>query len=228
MNDNWLCAGTQRWRVSSPVAKASDAALGMLSGLTSRVARDGWIRYYIDLATAPPAPPDVSLTPVTEAVIDLLRTHPDRGQNQLQSGFRFWDRGLQCAFAWLDEDGPLCVQWLLTQRDNDRLRRLPVWGGMYPPIPHGCGQVENLYTFSTARRKGVASQFEFMLYEQARHLGLSTLITHIHADNAAARGWATRTGWSPRGAIRRYTCDAPGMRGRAVYVHRANGSQCNP
>jgi hypothetical protein len=160
------------------------------------------------------------LTPVTAAIIDALREHPDHEQNQLRSGLRFWEHGLTRAFVWLDEDEPLCIQWLLTERDNDRLRQLPMWGGMYPPIPRGHGQVENLFTFSTARRKGVASQFEFMLYEEAKRLGLSTLLTHIHANNAAANGWAERTGWRAYGRIRRYTVDAPGLRDRALYVHR--------
>jgi hypothetical protein len=186
----------------------------------SRLSGDTWIRYRIDLASAPPVPLEGVLTPVTEAIIAALRKHPDHEQNQLRSGLRFWEHGLTRAFVWLDEEGPLCIQWLLTDRDNDRVRQLPTWGGMYPPIPRGYGRVENLFTFSTARRKGIASQFEFMLYEEAKRLGLSTLLTHIHASNTAANGWAERTGWRAYGTIRRYTVDAPGFRGRAIYVHR--------
>jgi hypothetical protein len=224
MMHDWLCAGSQRWRISPFAARVSDNALRMLSRLTSRVASDAWVRYCIDLASSPAALSGASLTPVTDTIISELRNHPDREQNQLQSGFRFWDHGLKRAFVWLDEEGPLCVQWLLTERDNDRLLHLPKWSGMYPPIPKGYGQVENLYTFSTARRKGVASQFEFMMYEQAKRLELSVLVTHIHAGNTAAHGWAERTGWRPYGTIRRYTFDAPGVRERAVYVHRTQQS----
>jgi hypothetical protein len=224
MKYDWLCTGAQRWRVSPSAAKISDFGLQMLSGVTSRVASDVWVRYYIDLANTPPAPSGVSLLPVTETIIGELRNHPDCEQNQLRSGFRFWDYGLKRAFVWLDEEGPLCVQWLLTETDNDRLRHLPMWGGMYPPISKAYGQVENLFAFSTARRKGVASQFEFMMYEQARRLELLALVTHIHVGNTAAHGWAERTGWIPYGTIRRYTLDAPGVRGRPVYVHRAQQS----
>jgi hypothetical protein len=217
---DWLCAGAQRWRISPYAAGASDTVLRMLSDITSRVTGDTWIRYYIDLAHSPPAPSGIVLTPVTETIISDLQNHPDREQRQLCSGFRFWNHGLKRAFVWLDEEGPLCMQWLLTERDNDRLGHLPSWSGMYPPIPKEYGQVENLYTFSAARRKGVASQFEFMMYEQAKRLELTTLVTHIHAGNTAARAWAKHTGWSPYGVIRRYTFDAPGVRDRAVYVHK--------
>lgn len=219
MKHAWLCVGAQRWRLAPRAASVSDTILGTLSHVTARATSDSWVRYSIDLASAPPASPGGSLTPVTDAIIETFRQHPDREQNQLRSGFRFWEHGLRRAFTWLDDDGPLCVQWLLTEQDNDRLRELPHWSGMYPPIPTGYGQVENLYAFSTVRRKGVASQFEFLLYERAKQMNLSTLITHIHADNTAARGWATRTGWSEYGMIRRYTLDAPGMRERAAYVH---------
>jgi len=93
---------------------------------------------------------------------------------------------------------------------------------MYPPLVANVGQVENLYAFSTARRKGVATQFEYALYHEARRAGLRELVTHIHEANAAARGWAERTGWRPYGAITRYQLDVQGLGAYAVYLHSSS------
>ena len=91
---------------------------------------------------------------------------------------------------------------------------------MYPPLQGGWGQVENLFAFSTARRRGVATQFEYALYRVARDLGLSGLITHIAEGNQAARGWADRSGWQAYGVIVRYGVDLPLIRSRPLYLHR--------
>src|SRR5947207_10158540 len=84
------------------------------------------------------------------------------------------------------------------------------------------GQVENLYAFSTARRRGVATQFEYALYHEARRVGLRELVTHIHEANAAARGWAERTGWRPYGTITRYQLDVRALGAYAIFLHASN------
>jgi len=185
-----------------------------------RVMRERWVRYRVDLSSVPPAPDGVRLRPVTNRFIQGLKTHVDHEQNQLKSGLRFWEHGLRRAYVWCDESGPLCMQWLLTRPDNALLRTLPEWAGMYPPLQRGWGQVENLFAFSTARRKGVATQFEYALYHVARDLGLSGLVTHIAETNEAARGWATRTGWEAYGVIVRYRLDVPLLRSLPIYLHR--------
>lgn len=182
--------------------------------------REHWIRYRIGLADVPPAPRDVRLTPITDRFIQGLKCHVDHDQNQLKSGLRFWEHGLRRAYVWCDESGPLCMQWLLMKADNALLRTLPEWAGMYPPLEPGWGQVENLFAFSTARRKGVATQFEYALYRMARDLGLAGLVTHIAESNEPARGWATRTGWSAYGVITRYRLDLPVVRSLPLYMHR--------
>jgi hypothetical protein len=102
------------------------------------------------------------------------------------------------------------------------LRELPLWGSMYPPLPARVGQVEKLWTFSTQRRRGVASQFAQLMFNEAQRAGLVTLRTHIHEQNGAARTWAQRTGWAEVGTIERYQLDVRGFRGpdSAVCVHR--------
>lgn len=218
----WICAGTSAWSCSPGLARLTARLGAWAHGLSSeRVLRERWIRYRIDLHDVPPVPEGVCLKPITDQFIRCLKTHVDHEQNQLRSGLRFWEHGLRRAYAWSDESGPLCMQWLLTRPDNALLRTLPEWAGMYPPLQRGWGQVENLFAFSTARRKGVATQFEYALYHVARDLGLSGLITHIAEDNQAARGWADRAGWRAYGVIARYRVDLPLLRSLPFYLHRA-------
>lgn len=216
----WICVGHTPVRVSSTVCRVARSACRVAATLSHRrVDSDAWVRYQIRLSDAPAAPPDVHLTPLTEGMVDRLRGHADHEANQLRSGLRFWDHGLRHAYLWMAGDDPLCVQWLLTPDDEPRMRTLPVWSGMYPPLSPGCGQVENLYTFSGVRRKGVATQFEHALFQLARRAGLTYLTTHIHEGNAAARAWADRTGWEAFGSITRVHVDLPWMRTRSLCVH---------
>jgi GNAT superfamily N-acetyltransferase len=187
-----------------------------------------WIRYRIALSPGlmalSPGMPDstVRLQPVTSEIIDSLRRHPDHDANQLKSGFKFWALGLGQGYVWMDDAGPLCIQWLLSSADNPRLDELREWAGLYEPLPDGSGRVENLYAFSTARGKGIATRFEFALYAEAGRLGLKRLLTHIHEANDAAHAWAGRTGWRRYGTVTRYSFDVPGLRDRPVFRHEAD------
>lgn len=221
--DQWLCVGSGRWR--SPVARRLvGAGVGLARAvLPGRTRLQRWIRYWVDLASTPPAPSGVRLTPVTDEVIAMVAAHPDRAENQVRSALRFWDAGLRHAFIWMEAGSPLCMQWLLTRADGPRLRALGDWAGMYPPLPGRYGQVENLFTFSNVREKGVASRFEYALYHEARRLGLRRLVTHIHQANAGARAWADRTGWRRYGTITRGQIDLPGLRAWSACLHRHDG-----
>lgn len=218
--DEWLCVGRSCWRASL-ARRAVGAALELArAALPARTRAQRWVRYYVDLADTPPAPPGAQLVLMTDEIIDLVAAHADRTENQVRSALKFWDHGLRHAFIWVERGVPLCMQWLLTRADGPRLRALGEWAGMYPPLPPGYGQVENLFAFSSAREKGVATRFEYALYHEARRIGLRRLITHIHEANTAARGWADRTGWRRYGTITRYQIDLPGLRGWSAYVHR--------
>ena len=188
-----------------------------------RIGLEQWIRYRVDLS--PPGlrcDPTVRLQPVTPEIIDLLRRHPDHDANQLKSGLKFWELGLGQGYVWIGDHGPLCIQWLLSTADNPRLGVLREWAAMYEPLPAGVGRVENLFAFSTARGKGIATRFEYALYAEARRLGLGRLLTHIHEANDAAHAWAERTGWRRYGTVLRYGFDLPGLRARAVFLHVAD------
>lgn len=220
----WVCAG-QRCHTMGPVLRTTVTSLCRTAQAVApgRVEADRWVRYTIALDHTAPPPPEVTLAPVTDAMIAELRGHPDQHADQLRSGLRFWDHGLRRAYLWQVDGAPACIQWLLLQGDIGSLHALGEWGGMYAPLPDRCGQVENLFAFSTARGKGVATRFEFALFHVAREMGLEGLVTHIHEGNAAARAWAGRTGWREYGLITRYHADVPGLRGLNVCLHTNGG-----
>ncbi|MFI5235123.1 MAG: GNAT family N-acetyltransferase [Gemmatimonadales bacterium] len=218
----WLCVGPYCWEATPALLAFAAATLHALAAvIPTRVRVRRWARYRVDLDQAPP-PPDIPLTPVTEELLPLLEEHAGVDADQLNSGLRFWRHGLRRAYVWLGEDGPRCVQWLLTRPDAPQLRTLEAWAGMYPPLRPQWGQVENLFTFPAARQKGVATQFEYALYREARRAGVSRLLTHIYEQNSAARGWADRTGWRQCGNITRYEFDLPGLRRSSVCLHWAS------
>src|SRR5690349_201611 len=152
----WLCFGRASWRARAPLRLAVTVLLRLARAAFPRhVLRQRWIRYEIDLAATPPAPPHVQLTRVTDPIIGELRERPDRAETNFKAGLRFWDERLRRAYIWLGPDGPLCMQWLLLPEDQRYLRRLTEGAGMYPPLPPGTGQVEHLFAFSAVRLAGV-------------------------------------------------------------------------
>ncbi len=218
--ESWV--GASRWCRRVPHVVAHGLALAFTAlqcALGDRMTRGGWVRFDIPVQAPDARETDVTLVPLSEATMPDIRANPEVGADQLQSGFRFWDHGLRGAYCWWDGGAPLCVQWLLTAGDNPRLRRLPHWAGMYPPLPTAVGQVENLYAFADTRRRGVATLFERALLDEAWARGMTVLRTHIAAHNEAARAWAMRFGWRPYGRILRFQIDLPFVRRLPVFIH---------
>ena len=201
------------------IAQAMALAMPLLARVIRRVGVRDWVTFRIDVGDASD-PAGVVLVPITDDVAHRLATHPDAAHPDVASALAFPSQGLHKGYAWMEHGEPLCMQWLFTADDNPALRRLPVWSGMYPPLAPRAGQVEKLWTFTTARRKGVATQFAAGMLRVAHARGLRTLRTHISAANKAALHWAQRTGWVRNGTIARYTFDLPGLRSIAVCVHR--------
>jgi hypothetical protein len=167
----------------------------------------------------------LQLTALTEQIVAELKRHPDASHPDFASGLEHWKQGLRDAYLWAENGEPLCIQWLFTKKDDGTLRHLSFWGNMYPNIQGDTGdsgQVEKLWTFSTVRQRGVATLFEYALFEQARARSLRTLFTHIGEANAAARRWADKTGWQAFGTIERLSFDLPRIRNMnsSVCVHR--------
>lgn len=217
----WLCFGRACWRARAPVRLAVTGLLRLARAAFPRhVVRQRWIRYRIDLASTPAAPPHVRLTRVTDPIIGALRQRPDRAETNFKSGLRFWDEGLRRAYIWVGPDGPLCIQWLLLPEDHRQLRRLNGWAGLYGPLPRGTGQVDNLFAFAAARFASVATDFSHALFDEARRAGLQTLVMHIHESHRVLRAWAEAAGWRRFGTITRHQLGWPGLLARSVYVHR--------
>ena len=123
---------------------------------------------------------------------------------------------------WFRNGEPLCLLWLLTEKDNPALRKFPEWADLYPPLPAGCDQLEHVWTFSNVRRQGVATRFGRAVMDEARRRGLRHLAMQITQNNTASRRWAEKIGWTPYRTITRYELDFPGWRNRdlSVSVHR--------
>jgi GNAT superfamily N-acetyltransferase len=209
--------------VARGVARALQAATERAGG---RLMCERWARlsFPIGRAAAPepePAPSScqIPLEPVTEEDIRRWDHHPDREAAQLCSARRFWRHGLRQGFVFRDGATTRCTVWVLTARDNRRLRRLPAWAGMYPPLRPGLGQMENLFVFSDARRTGVGSRFVRAIFAEASARGLTALFTHISERNGPACAHATRVGWRRYGTILRFTIDLPVLRALPMYVH---------
>ena len=222
---DWVCNGRSCQRGDAPAAALESRLLERLSGATSRVCVQQWVRYSIDLDHVPPPADDVRLTPLDDELVSRLSVHPDHAEEAFASGLEFWNFGLRSGFVWCEDGAPLCFQWLLMDDDTAALRASSPWAGLYPPLPASTAQLEKLWTFSTARKKGVASRFALAMFDEARRRGVRSLITHIHEDNDAARSWAQKTGWKAYGTIARYTFDVPVLRrfNLRICAHRRNG-----
>lgn len=222
---DWLCAGSACWHGNAPGCTLASTLLDRFARATARVGVQRWVRYRVDLERIAPSTEGVKLTALTDDLVSELRQHPDYAQDAFASGLDFWTFGVRGGFVWYENGQPLCSQWLLGEMDTAILRARSRWGGMYPPLPPGTAQVEKLWTFSTARQRGIASRFAAAMFDEARQRGVRTLITHIHEANEAARSWAQKTGWTAYGTIVRYTFDAPIVRefNLNVCAHRYDG-----
>ena len=219
---DWLCIGTRCWEAPQLLLNLISGLLDLLGMLTrERVHAQRWARYVIRPADIAPLATAPRIVPVTEAIVEQLRVHPDRGQNQLESALQWWDHGLRRAYIWLEPQGPVALQCLVTRADAPKLRILPVWGAMYPPLPEGRGQVENLYSFSNAQGIGVGIRFLCGMSAMEQEAGLREVVTHIGEANTAVRSLRERVGWRRYGTSTRYWFDIPGLRGLSLCLHRA-------
>jgi hypothetical protein len=225
MRADWLAIGT----MCRPISRGAAAVLCKTISMVKSVLRgtalvSEWRRYRVDLNGAFTSP--TMLVPLTEELMSVLRTHPDR--EQLGTTFHLWDTGFRTALVCMDHDRPFCIQWLLTAAENHLLPKLGQWSGLYPPLPPATGQVEGLYAFKDSRGTGVATDFAFAMNEHARLMGLEELVTHIAEENKPAHKWAQRTGWAQSGTITRLQLDVLGLRNVTICVHCSAPSPVNP
>jgi hypothetical protein len=225
MKDNehpraWICINGRCLAVSARTARTLS---GVMDAMRSRrrVLSDRWIRYHLPLRDLPPRPDAVTLHPIDAAMMNRLRSHPERDEPQVRSALRFWISGVAQGYVWLDGDEPLCMQWLVNRLEAGHRYMLGPWAGMYPRLPERTCVMEGLHSFrrSMRVRHGVATPMAIALCHEARQQGFTRLLTQIHVDNLPAHRWAARVGWQPYGMVNRYGIDLPMLRGRHVYLH---------
>lgn len=204
-----VCIGSTSWRGDSFIGAAVTWLLQFAARTTDRVVLQRFVRFRLRPATVASVPQDIRLTPITAGVIEQLRRHPDAAQANFASGLAFWNMGVRNGFIWMENGEPLCFQWQLTDSDLAALRRHSSWGNLYPPLGPGMAQREKLWTFSGARRKGIASRFAAAMLAEARRQGVTTLVTHVSADNVPALALVEKSGWTRSGSIVRYEFDIP-------------------
>lgn len=222
MHASWFCTNRRCRIVPAEAARRLVRLAARLNdaGL-HRLGCERWVRYSLPLAVLPPAPPDVVLDTIDEALMARLRQHPEAAEPQLRSAQHFWEAGIAQGYAWLENAEPLGIMWLMSSLDRARRQRLGLWAGMYPTLPAGLGVTEGLYTFRRAlrRRGGAATPLALAVLHEARKAGVTEIHTHIHVDNTAAHRWAQRLGLRPYGMIHRYRLNVRYVRERYVYLH---------
>ena|SRR5690625_1087618 len=225
----WWCTNRRRYPATATALRALEQASATTGRvLRHRLVKESWVRYQIcldqfdmTLNDIKPPPADVHLERIDETIMDLLQSHWCRDRAQLVTAARFWEHGLRDGFIWREDGEPLCFVWLFLPEHNDLLARLPAWAGMFPPLPEGWAQLENVFTFPRGlrRRGGAATDFIHAVMYAARKRHFSGLITHIHEDNLLARRWAQRCGCKAFGTLARYHLDLPRLREHPWYLH---------
>ena len=88
------------------------------------------------------------------------------------------------------------------------------YGEMYLPQTETSAQVENLYVFKEKRRKNIALNFEWMLFDFLARQGKTSVRTHIGADNIPTIKWAKKVGLVPDSYIVGIDFDLPYLRSK--------------
>ncbi len=208
----WVCVRRNCWRGDAFWWAMLYRMLTWLSQITPRVSLQRWVRFRLNPADAPLPDAEIRLTAVSEPVLAALRTHPDYAEEAFASGIEFWDFGVRNGFVWLEDGQPRAFQWQLSATDTMALRARSLWGNMYPPLAPSMAYQEKMWTFSSARMKGVASRFAFAMFDEARQAGITTLFAHINELNAPALSLVNKTGWKRFGTIERFDFDFPVLR----------------
>jgi hypothetical protein len=212
----WFCTSRRCYRAYPSILLRRHA-----SWQFPNLRHDIWVRYRLPLEEAPPGNSQVNLTRIDAPLMERLRNHPERGESNYQTSERFWDAGFGEGYVWLENGEPMCLVWLIAKPYEAARRKLGKWAGMYPRLNPGVGVIEGIYTFRRGlrRRGGAATAMAHAIFQQAEHLGLTELRTHIHCENLAAHRWAARLGWHPFGTIHGYSVDLRGLRRLSFYLH---------
>lgn len=100
--------------------------------------------------------------------------------------------------CWIaaDPSGSVCyMQWLITARDNGRIRDR--WGALFPTLEPDEALLEGAYTAETHRGQGIMSHAMARIAQEATKLGAHRVITFVHHDNVASLKGCEKAGFAP-------------------------------
>jgi hypothetical protein len=149
---------------------------------------------------------------------ELTASHP--ASNQIATANNLWNHGLRRAYLVRDAAGEVAAfVWVLTSADNERLRTLPRWGGLYTPIPDGWLQLENAFSMGRSLGRGqllADLACRACLWTNAEAAGV---LAHVGEHNLTIRRWLESLGCRRYGKIVRMQLDLPWLRRYAGHVH---------
>ena len=99
-------------------------------------------------------------------------------------------------------DGRVCyMQWLLTAKDNARVRQR--WGALFPQLPQDAALLEGAYTAEAFRGQGIMPHAMARIAEAARESGADHVITFVEHRNLPSLKGCEKAGFAPY--VERYT-----------------------
>ena len=108
----------------------------------------------------------------------------------------FLSSDLPTCWVAVDPDGTVCfMTWLLTARDNPRIRAL--WGGLFPELQPDEALFDGVYTAESHRGLGIMPDAGTRVVEQARDFGVRYVMGFIGEENVASRKAGEKAGWVP-------------------------------
>jgi hypothetical protein len=219
---DWMVIGRTCWPAPAPLQACLTGPLALARAAWPRqVQRRRWIRYRIELADTPSAPPSRQLVRITDTWIGALRSRAEcAAEPELKSGLRLWDRGVRQAYAWMDRGRLLAIQWLVTPEDHARLRQRGD-GVRYLPLAPDWGEITHLYVFVAAQFGQIAGAFQRALFAELWAVGLRGLTTHIEPEQRGMRDILEATGWRRDGTLTHYRLGSARGLAASVYLHRS-------
>lgn len=143
---------------------------------------------------------DITVRPLTEADIPKI-LHTDESASAddvLYRSRRRWllDSGLGTCYAAVDDnDDPCYVQWLMGERDNDRIRSY--FGGAFPILEPGTALLEGAFTPQAFRGKGIMGLAMSLIAEKASTLDARYVLTVVGTDNIPSLKGCERANFFP-------------------------------
>ena len=100
-----------------------------------------------------------------------------------------------CFVAVTDGDRPCYMQWLFTNRDNEKIRSY--FSGLFPELASDEALLEGAFTPEAFRGKRIMQAAMAQIAEKGAGLGARSVITFVGLDNIASLKGCARAGFFP-------------------------------